>query len=180
MVIYRRWEISINITKKSLIYRLEAINCRFFSLICCHNKKSPIFLQFIADFSAIFQQNRLYLCKKKTPSSAQTACPSAQAYPLPRLPFPSQSPAWVGMAISRVFRVTRPAPPRLERVWEHRNRGWDGFRFFKKTRIGFGAGSGLVTICPAPPRMWNYKFTPTYKYLLPILSGLPLPFPLPF
>ena len=49
------------------------------------------------------------------------------------------------MAISRVFRVTRPAPPRLERVWEHKNRGWDGFKFKKKTRIGFGAGSGLVT-----------------------------------
>ena len=86
----------------------------------------------------------------------------------------------VGMAISRVFRVTRPTPLRLERVWEHKNRGWDGFRFKKKTRIGFGAGSGLVTICPAPPRIWIYKFTPTYKYLLPILSDLPLPFSLRF
>ena len=86
----------------------------------------------------------------------------------------------VGMAISWVFRVTRPAPPRLERVWEHKNRGWDGFRFKKKTRIGFGAGSGLVIICPAPPRIWIYKFTPTYKYLLPILSDIPLPFSLPF
>ena len=60
----------------------------------------------------------------------------------------------LGMAISWVFRVTRPVLPRLERVWEDRNRGWDGFRFLKKPE------SGLVTICPAPSRIWNYKFTP--------------------
>ena len=58
---------------------------------------------------------------------------------------------YLGMAISQVFRVTRPAPPRLEWVWEYRNRGWDEFKFLKKTRIGFGVGSSLVTICPAPP-----------------------------
>ena len=61
--IYRRGEISVNITKKSLIYRLEAINRRFFSLICCHKKKSPIFLQFIGDFSVIFlQKENALLC----------------------------------------------------------------------------------------------------------------------
>ena len=52
----------------------------------------------------------------------------------------------LGMTISRVFRVTCPDPSLLERVW-------DRFKFFLKTRIGFGAGLGLVIICPAPPRI---------------------------
>ena len=56
------------ITDISVIYQLEAINRRFFSLICCHKKKSPIFLQFIADFSAIFlQKENALLCPDYLP-----------------------------------------------------------------------------------------------------------------
>ena len=58
MVIYQRGEISVNITKKSQIYRLEAINSQFFFINLLSQKK-------IADISA----------KRKCP-------------PLPRLPAP--------------------------------------------------------------------------------------------
>ena len=77
------------------------------------------------------------------------------------------------MTISCVFQVRR--------IWEHSNRGWDGFGFFLKTRIGFEAGSGFVIIYPTPPRpapdikMQIYPLYPTkyqknstYKYLLPL------------
>ena len=82
----------------------------------------------------------------------------------------------VGMAISRVFRVTRPAPPRLERVWEHRNRGWDEFRFFKKNPNRVRGGIGFSYNLTRP----EYEITtlpPIYKYLLPLLIlGLLLSF----
>ena len=54
----------------------------------------------------------------------------------------------LGMAISRVFRVTRPDPPLLGRVQEHGNWGWAGFRIFLKTRIGVGCSYNLTR--PAP------------------------------
>ena len=94
--IYRRGEISVNITKKSLIYRLEAINRRFFSLICCHKKKSSIFLQFIGDIST----------KRKRPPLPRLPAP------LPRLPFPSQSPAQAPFPTLPIYETSTipPAP----------------------------------------------------------------------
>ena len=69
MVIYRRGEIYVNITKKSPIYWLEAINCRFFSLICCHKKK-------IADISSIYHRFFGDICakRKRPPLPRPTLC----------------------------------------------------------------------------------------------------------
>ena len=66
------------------------------------------------------------------------------------------------MAISWVFRVTHLALPLLEQVWEHGNQGWVGFKFFFKTLIWFGAGFDFSNNLTrrAPPRIWNYNFTP--------------------
>ena len=65
----------------------------------------------------------------------------------------------------------QPNPPLLERVLEHRNRGWDGFRFFLKPELG------LVIICSARPEYEITSLPSTYKYLLPlILSSIPLLF----
>ena len=49
----------------------------------------------------------------------------------------------LGMVISRVNRVTRPAPPLLGRVWDKLIGYGTGMGKLCETRIGFGAGMGL-------------------------------------
>ena len=56
----------------------------------------------------------------------------------------------VGMAISRVNRVTRPAPPLLGRVWDKLIEYGTGMGKLCETRIGFLGGYGFVVTRPAP------------------------------